>query len=63
MADYNEIIGFLDGYLKNKGVITEGDDPKLEEFMRDLGAKVDQLSLIPENGGDKLILYSGRYGE
>lgn len=63
MENYSKIKGFLDGYLEKNGIIAEGDDAKLESFMEELGKHVNELSFIPENSGDKLILYSGKHGE
>ncbi len=63
MGDYSKIENFLDQYLLDNGILTSGDDQKLEHFMQELGKYVDQLSYLPDNGGDKLILYSGSYGE
>ncbi len=55
----NNVINFLDVWLKNKGTIDASDTSKLKEFMSGLGAEIDNLSIDPPEGASKLILYGG----
>ncbi len=66
VQEKEELLGFLDEWIENNGsVVNNGiiDAGKLEKFMKDFGGYIDELDYTPINGGHKLILYAGEYGD
>lgn len=59
----NDIYEFLEKWIADNGIIKAGDEKTLANFMREFGAKIDELSIVPSNSGNKLILYSGQIGD
>lgn len=62
MLDTNNIdniIDFLTEWFEKNGSIEVTDTEKLSHFMFELGAEINNFSVVPENGGTELILYAG----
>jgi hypothetical protein len=59
MNSIDTIIEFLDEWLGKNGTIEAADTAKLSQFMSELGSEIDNLSMVPGNGGTNLILYAG----
>ncbi len=60
--DRQTIYDALDRWIVQGG-LSKADVTGQEEFMKEIGGYVDQLSLVPQNDGEKLILYSGHNDE
>lgn len=58
----DNVLDFLQDWANRNGTIDAGDTTKLSQFMSELGTEIDKLSVVPENGGTNLILYTGNSG-
>lgn len=62
MKELNAVEQYIDNWLVKGKKLDAGDTESLRQFMKELGDELDKLSIVPDNGGTKLILYSGKNG-